>query len=374
MQRTIRTRWLLAGAVALAAACQDPSQPTSPPAAARPAAARTATGAAVAAASCPYSLATLQAWFEDASPAVLSKDGGVYADVNEVTTCLDFGVLDAATQAAAADTLSDLGIPSNAYTIEITPAITEMRTLRERTRPTVGGIQIEFGPNAATAAGICTLGYNVAQGTRREFITNDHCTDVRGAVTGSVYYQPNRGVAGASVGVEIVDPPFFTRGLFVNRRCPANRRCRYSDAARIQYNAATASTVGRVARPDGVNNGSLTVDPANPEFSMVATAAGTNFTIGTTLNKVGRTTGWSQGPVTRTCADVNVAGGVTRLCQTQVRANVGGGDSGSPVFSIADAAGNGTLYGILFAGGPDAAGVVHFWFSPISSVFSELGI
>lgn len=368
-------------ALALVAACHDATQPTAP--GTRPdqrVSARAAAGAAVPApASCPYSLATLQAWFELASPAVLSYSGGVFADVNEGTTCLDFGVQDAATQAAAADTLADLGIPSDAYTIEIAAPITTAQapTLRSRIRPTVGGIQIQFGPAGAGGGvtGTCTLGFNIQQGTRREFVTNDHCTDTRGAVTGTAFFQPVRvGMAGTSIGVEVVDPPFFTRGLFTNLRCPRGRQCRNSDAARVLYNAATASTLGRIARPDGMNNGSLVIDAARPEFATVATAPGVNPALNTTLNKVGRTTGWSQGPVTRSCADVNVAAStITLLCQSQVRANAGGGDSGSPVFSIDDAAGNGTLFGILW-GTAVVAGTTHFWYSPFAAVAAELGI
>src|SRR5947199_4171844 len=57
--------------------------------------------------------------------------------------------------------------------------------------------------------------------------------------------------------------------------------------------------------------------------------------VGQTVNKVGRTTGWSQGQVTNTCVNTGVSGSkIVQLCQDWVSASVGPGDSGSGVFAI----------------------------------------
>ena len=90
--------------------------------------------------------------------------------------------------------------------------------------------------------------------------------------------------------------------------------------------------------------------------------------VGETLNKVGRTTGWTRGTVSATCVNTNVAGtNITQLCQGFVNAGVAGGDSGSPVFRVtnAPASGDVRLYGILWGG--NSAGTL-FVFSPIGSV------
>src|SRR5436309_1264765 len=95
-------------------------------------------------------------------------------------------------------------------------------------------------------------------------------------------------------------------------------------------------------------------------------------TVGATVNKVGRTTGWTQGQVTATCVTVNVFGSlITQVCQDVVSAGVGGGDSGSPVFAIA----SGTdvqLRGILWGGTLDGT---QFVYSPIANIerADELG-
>ena len=58
---------------------------------------------------------------------------------------------------------------------------------------------------------------------------------------------------------------------------------------------------------------------------------------------------------------------IMQLCQTFVSAAVGGGDSGSPVFT---GTGNVTLVGILWGG--NSAGT-QFVFSPLKSIKDELG-
>ncbi len=99
------------------------------------------------------------------------------------------------------------------------------------------------------------------------------------------------------------------------------------------------------------------------------------FAIGTTINKVGRTTGWTQGNVTQTCVNTNVArSNITQLCQTFVEdpggaVLVGGGDSGSNVFTITSGD-NVQLVGILWGG--NSSGTL-FVFSPLKQIQDELG-
>ena len=91
--------------------------------------------------------------------------------------------------------------------------------------------------------------------------------------------------------------------------------------------------------------------------------------MGQTVNKVGRTTGWSQGVVTNTCVNTNVSGSdITELCQNFVSATVGSGDSGSPVFAIGSGS-NVALVGILWGG----SGASSFVYSPIANIHDDLG-
>ena len=94
--------------------------------------------------------------------------------------------------------------------------------------------------------------------------------------------------------------------------------------------------------------------------------------MGATVNKVGRTTGWTAGQVTATCVDVLVLGSLNAdLCQDVVSAGVGAGDSGSAVFAITS--GNDVqLRGILWGGNLDGTSFVY---SPIANIerADELG-
>lgn len=304
----------------------------------------------------------LAAWFAQASPAVLALGGAVFADHDEQANKLVFGVERAEAIPGIRVALARLGVPTAAYEVELTQPIHQMATLRDIFRPTQAGTQIHFGQY------LCTMGFNVSHSGGRSFITNSHCTNTQGGVEGTQYYQPTSTLAPTVIATEVSDPSYFRGGA-----CPRGKKCRYSDASRALYAAGTASNQGDILKTTGVNSGSLTVGGV---FSVTAQDNSTSsFPIGTVVNKVGRTTGWTQGSVTRTCVNTSVSGtNIAQLCQTFV-ANaagasvVGSGDSGSGVFSITsgDAV---TLVGILWGGSSDNK---TFVFSPLKQIQQELG-
>ncbi|MEM4302262.1 MAG: kelch repeat-containing protein [Candidatus Caldarchaeum sp.] len=94
---------------------------------------------------------------------------------------------------------------------------------------------------------------------------------------------------------------------------------------------------------------------------------------GKIVNKVGRTTGWSQGPIVYTCVNLpvyreGVDTGLTLICQDGVQATSQEGDSGSPVFSITNGS-DVILYGLLWGGNG-----ATFFYSPIENIQRELGL
>jgi hypothetical protein len=337
---------LFALAFVAAAACTDvpaPTDPTLSPSLARGA-----------------SQDRLAELFVAHSPGIMAMAGTVFADHDEVAGKLVFGVANANAAAGVQRALIARGIGAQDFEVRVTQPIVLMASLRDRWRPTRAGIQLHFGGY------VCTLGFNVDHAGGRSFITNSHCTNTQGGTEGTEYAQPTRTIDPTVIAVEVDDPEYFTGGV-----CSAGKKCRYSDAARALYNSTVSSDRGVIAKTSGANNGSLEVTGS---FSVAAqNNSTTNFAVGTTVNKVGRTTGWTQGQVTNSCVTVNVSGSnVQQLCQTIVQKSgtviVRGGDSGSPIFTLSGD--NATLIGILWGGNSSGDMLV---FSPLKSIQDELG-
>jgi hypothetical protein len=303
----------------------------------------------------------LAAWFNPAAAAVLALPRTVFADNDEQVGKLVFGVEDASAIPDVRATLARLGVPRADYSVEITPPVHAMATLRDRFRPTQAGSQIHF------FLFVCTMGFNVSHSGGRSFITNSHCTQQQGGVEGTEYFQPLSSVDPTVIATEADDPEYFRGGA-----CPLGARCRYSDASRALYSSSVPSVQGEILKTSGPNNGDINVVGA---FTITSQDNATSFPIGMVVNKVGRTTGWTQGEVTRTCVHTGVFGSnIVLLCQTFVSNPggaivVGGGDSGSGVFSIRGRD-RVSLLGILWGGSGDNR---TFVFSPLKSIQDELG-
>ena len=345
MQRSRKSvaRFAVLAVIALAA-CQDASQPTAPVVTPQP----------PQAARSPQAQARLEALFESTSPDVMAVPGTVFADNDEVAGKLVFGVEHAGAANGVRNALARLGVDESDYEIELTKPIEMKATLRDEFRPTQAGIQIHFSRY------VCSLGFNADVGGVRSFVTASHCTTTQGGTEGTLYYQPSSSANGTPIATEADDPQYVKNGP----GCPKGKKCRWSDAARAAYGSAGSSR-GIIAKTTGANNGSLTTNG----FFTVTSQDDNSTQFSGTLNKVGRTTGWSQGPVIRTCTNTSVSGStVYLLCQTFVQAAVDGGDSGSGVFRITSGS-NVELVGILWGGASDNS---YFVFSPLSGIAREL--
>ena len=343
-------RVAFAAVAVLLAACQDAPTPTGPTPPASPDAARSA-----------QAQARLEALFQRSSPEVMALPGTVFADNDERVGRLVFGIENLGAARGVANALSRLGLAESDYSLEVTPPIYLAATLRDVFRPTVAGIQIHFTQY------LCTMGFNVDHAGGRSFITNSHCTATQGGTEATKYYQPVSTVDPTVIATE-VDDPQYTRG----QGCSKGRKCRSSDASRALYSANVASNRGEIARTTGANNGSLELSGIFTINSQDNDA--TKAPVGTVVNKVGRTTGWTRGQVTRTCVNTSVQGTqIMQLCQSFVSdlggaTVVGAGDSGSPVF-VENGSGV-TLVGILWGGSSDNK---SFVFSPLKAIQDELG-
>ena len=309
-----------------------------------------------------FSWEELERWQASVSTEALGLPGAVFVDADEASNQVTVGVeRGKGSQVRAA--LARLGLPASAAVVRETDPVTfavapkpKGTSLQSLVRPIHGGTQINF------PGFLCTLGFSANDGSQRSFITNSHCTNVQGGVDNTPYWQPLQSTAPTQIATEVEDPNYSTN----LPGCPGGRVCRRADASRALYSSTGAPTsavafgkISKTSRP-GRN---LTI---TGEFSITAEGEAVQ---GQTVNKVGRTTGWSQGVVTSVCANTAVSGtNITQLCQDFVSASVGSGDSGSPVFAITSGT-NVTLLGILWGG----SGSSSFVFSPLSNIEGELG-
>jgi len=291
---------------------------------------------------------------------VFEVDGVVYVDEAD-DGMLEVGVVGVNVVQAVQQRLAGLGIPLERVRIVVTKPIHELATLRDSVRPLVGGLQIAFVKGGLTY--LCTLGFIAVKGGVTGFITNSHCTSKEFQPDGTVHHQP---LPPNPVGAEASDPPAFN--------CGGGLKCRWSDSVFDQLYRGVAVSLGYIASTAGVNDGSITI----AGLYLIAFKHVGNAETGTTLRKVGRTTGQTEGVVTNTCADVRPIGSrVIRLCQDIVSAGtaiVAGGDSGSPVFKLADKPDTAEveveLYGVLWGGSSDGT---TFVYSPLTNIEKDLG-
>ena len=299
-----------------------------------------------------YSLQQLDRWTRQVTTDAFSIAGVVYTDLDEATNRVTVGVDRGSATPSVRSLAARLGIPAEAVVVKQTEPISFAATLRDQVTPVVAGLQINFSNF------LCSIGFNAVSGGQNSFLTASHCTDRQGGVEGTLYYQPLASTANSFIGTEVADPKYF-RGS----GCPKGHRCRFSDASREAYASGVSFTLGGIAQTSGPNNGSLTITGT---FNVTGEGSAV---VGDVVNKIGRTTGWTQGVVSATCVTTGVSGSnIVQLCQTFVNAGVGGGDSGSDVF--AQAGGLTTLLGILWGGNSSGT---QFVYSPISNIEQELG-
>ena len=323
--------------------------------------ARGLTPAAVQVRAGQFSWQQLERWQAAATPAALALAGTVFVDNDETSNRVVIGVEDLGSAGQVRAAIARSGIPAEAVLVQRADPIVQVATLQNVVdRPVRAGVQINF------PGFLCSVGFNATSGTQKSFVTASHCTNTQGGVESTPYWQPLESSQPTQIATEVADPVYVRNGP----GCPRGRKCRYSDASRAAYIDGANQALGLIAATSGANNGSLTITGS---FSITSDDCGTTggcLPTGTTVNKVGRTTGWTAGTLTNTCVNTGVSGtNIVQLCQSFVSAGVGGGDSGSDVFQITSGT-NVKLAGVLWGG--NGAGT-QFVFSPFGNVTRELG-
>jgi hypothetical protein len=307
-----------------------------------------------------YGWKQLQRWQEAATVQALAISGAVFVDNDETLNRIRIGVENLGVTGQIRAAVARGGIPDAAVIVERVQPIVQVATLQNVVdRPVRAGVQINF------PGFLCSVGFNATSGTQKSFVTASHCTTKQGGVESTPYWQPLESTAPTQIATEVADPVYVKGGP----GCPKGKTCRNSDASRAAYINGANQALGLIARTSGANNGSLTITGSFSISADDCSTLGGCLASGTTVNKIGRTTGWTAGSITNTCVNTGVQGSrVVLFCQTFVSAGVGGGDSGSDVFQVTGTSVK--LAGVLWGGN---SGGTQFVFSPFGNVVSELG-
>ncbi len=299
---------------------------------------------------------------------ILSEPGVIYVDLdekhNKIVVAVDQNKENRSTLIADGklsnkDVADIYGIPEDALEILEMEPVVDFANLRSRIRPAPGGMQI-----TKNTGGSCTMGLVVKVGSINGFLTNSHCTNTKGGVEGTQFYQPTIS-SGNLIGIEVRDPIYVTGGA-----CPSGRRCRSSDSALVQFtgNNMGLGNWGYMAAPPCSDCNNINISSTRPRFDM--TYNNRNFAVGDTVQKVGRTSGWTKGTVTNTCVDINASGNTTLLCQASASLGATYGDSGSLVMKGSYRYRR-KMTGLMWGGIP---GTRTTYFSSRDQVESDIGV
>jgi hypothetical protein len=309
-----------------------------------------------------YSFAELHGWATKLE-GLVGRDGVYVLDTDETTNKLWFGVASPATLDRIRAAAVAAGIPAEVITGDVQRAPVPRlaaTTLQDWTDSLRGGFQIQ------NSFGSCTLGFNALRNGQQIFVSASHCSGQQFALDNATIYQNTVTFANA-IGTELTDRSLYT--------CVAGvSGCRLSDASYFSYSTARTVNQGYIQRVNGGCYGrrcNIDVDNQNATswFPVVEKVSNNgDFPVSTALsiNKVGRTSGWTYGRITRACVTLG-----NLRCQYVTDTWSEPGDSGSPMFKLASDFVGARLIGILW-GGPDGVWTTTY-FSPISGVEADLG-
>jgi hypothetical protein len=263
------------------------------------------------------------------------------------------------------------------------------KSLRERIRPVQGGTEFwseHRDRSGALTNSICSVGFAAkAYGSVPVWVTASHCTGLIGTSYNIPFFQGpwHFGKSGLYVGSEYSDPAFGSNAggtqTTIFGSCKDRVKCRRSDIALIRAGNPSEWELNFIARPvSGVtgygNAGSLLLNQNSPPL-RINLERGTP-TLSSRVDKIGRSSGWTYGTVTKTCLDTKYVGpsndpnptNIVIRCQAYVDcAYAEGGDSGAPVF-ILKSGSLVTLLGIVWA-----ANNQGFVFSSLDLIRLDLG-
>ncbi|MCC7169708.1 MAG: trypsin-like serine protease [Planctomycetes bacterium] len=304
-----------------------------------------------------------QSWAEARIAQVV---GVVSSDADERANIVRVGVRDEAARQRVLSALRASQVFGVQIEVFVRGAPQLSGNLKDKWRPTRGGIQIYLPHWPET----CSLGLNVTGSDGvRYLLTASHCSHSYIGSVGMAVHQ-NNGSSGNRVGEVALNPSWNLS----DPACGTSVRCRNSDAMLVRYDQGISAPakIAKTSSAGGTSAGSINVtgwwDAVWPfEVPVV---------VGQTVGKMGRTTGWTEGPVVATCVNLlNIApDDIGVLCANEVAALADLGDSGGPAFRFQAplVSTSRVALGIVFARLADGVNSL-FWYSPLSQIILDVG-
>jgi len=238
-------------------------------------------------ASVRYSFSRLWGWREALYKAGLPA-GVRFVDLDEQANLIRVGTAEESGAVSVTTQAIGLGIPKEAIRAEAVPASVQLIDyLTGRIRPVKGGVIV------ITSYAGCTLGFKAKKtGTTRYFTINSHCTHTFGQVDSDQVGQPLL-QSNYYVGTEVSDPAFISGGT-----CPSGYSCRFADAALVQCDTISACSQYQIAQTTFEYTGSDTTQSGSYELTaepwwVIGELSDASLVYGTTLSKVGQSSGWT---------------------------------------------------------------------------------
>jgi subtilisin family serine protease len=274
-----------------------------------------------------YSFFELRNWRDRLEARdVLSIPSVAWLDLDEVANRVVVGLEAGGDPGAVRALARDVGVPGEALDVEQTPPYVSQSTVQDQFRPIQGGIQIQRV--AGTSRATCTLGFAALWNNQQVFLTAGHCSPNSMGTDSVAQYQPVAPLTAA----ESAATTAIGREIFRYSEACGNGRCSSSDAAIYGLMPSQTWGLGRIARPtSGCFPGPCSPAILTVSGSWVVDTTRESFVVNDLVSKIGSSTGWSQGLVTRTCVDVSPTQGVTYYCQMFAGYGANDGDSGSPI-------------------------------------------
>lgn len=323
-----------------------------------------------------YAFSQLVTWVETSGGAFFAGGGVSWIDADERLNKLSVSITDEKYRARVMSVAAASGIPYDAINVVVAPRERAMTGLTDSWSPTGSGIQIT---NAS--GNLCSIGWNVHRGGDGEsseegFITASHCAPSQpGAGTTGPMYQPLYLQFTPRIGFITQNPAWNVSHSSCDSAGVAY--CGQVDAMYVRYDDPSVSLnrVPYTALSPGVNNNGTGTTVTN--WWTIISASSYSPWVGDNIDKVGRTTGWTRGTLSNTCAHNFIDPGAPYaaymvLCMDKVQnARAGQGDSGAPVFVPQNSPSPVLRVGVLSSsGGSSYGGVVGQQYCTANCIYS----